>query len=459
MPGSLRLLVEKYICYFNMRKAFLYALGLLLAGAACADPARFTADQLRQDLDVLAREIVAGHPRLSHSVDPELFAAAVQELRKGLRRPLTRDEAWREFATLNPLLADGHLFIAFPDWRGDAEAHRAQDGTFFPFEVVLGEDGSLRVKSLLGGAATPQAGARIAAINGMDASVVCSEILARAHGDTPAFRADLASRRFSFYAWKLFGAPPTYDIAFEAAPEEPDRIPGSRAQPEFLADETAFDRQFSLSLLPGDAALLTVASFAWPKKDEFLAFTRDAFARIRDAGVRRLVIDVRANGGGDDDFWIEGILPYVATKPYRWASSYEKRVLERYRDEGETAGAVVSGPIDRWIQPDEANPLRFEGDVFVLVGSSTYSSAILFANVIQDFGFGTTAGSGGTARANQSGGIQRSVLPNTGLVVYWPRFILARPSGAAEPRLLQPDIVIETDPLAPRAAVEQILRR
>jgi hypothetical protein len=51
------------------------------------------------------------------------------------------------------------------------------------------------------------------------------------------------------------------------------------------------------------------------------------------------------------------------------------------------------------------------------------------------------------------------VLPNTGLVVYWPRFILARPSGAAEPRLLQPDIVIETDPLAPRAAVEQILRR
>jgi hypothetical protein len=441
-----------------MDKAFVCMLGLLLSGAAsAADSAQFTADQLRRDLDVLAQDIVANHPRLSHSVDPVVFAAAVQALRGRLDRPLTRDAAWRELATLNPLLADGHLFVAFPDWRGEAEAHRAQGGTFFPFEVVFGDDGSLRVKSLLGGMPTPRAGARIVAINGRSASVVQREILDRTHGDTPAFRAELASRRFWFYAWKLFGAPPVYDIAFEGARDKPPRVPGSRAQPEFLADEAAFERQFSLSLLPGDAALLTVATFSWPKKEEFLAFTRDAFARIRDAGVRRLVIDVRANGGGDDDFWIEGILPYVATGPYRWASSYEKRVLERYLDAGETVGAVVSGPIDRWIQPDGANPLRFEGEVLVLVGRSTYSSAILFANVVQDFGFGKVAGTRGAARASQSGGVQQSVLPNTGLAVYWPRFILARPSGAPEPVLLRPDIVIETDPLTPGAAVEQIL--
>jgi hypothetical protein len=439
-----------------MKKTCLYLLGFVLSGAACAEPPRLTADQLRQDLDVLAQTIVANHPRLSHSVDPETFAAAVQELRGRLDRPLMRDEAWRELATLNPLLADGHLFVAFADWRGEAEAHRAQGRTFFPFEVVLGDDGSLRVKSLLGGAPTPRAGARIAAINGMSASVVWGEILARAHGDTPAFRVELASRRFWFYAWQLFGAPPAYDITFEDALES-DHIPGSRANPEFLADEIAFDRQFDLSLLPGDAALLTVATFSWPRKDEFLAFTRDAFARLRDAGVRRLVIDVRANGGGDDDLWIEGILPYIATKPYRWASTYEKRVLERNRDEGETVGTVVSGSIDRWIQPDRANPLRFDGEVLVLLGRSTYSSAILFANVIQDFGFGKLAGPRGAARADQSGGIQRSVLPNTGLVIYWPRFILARPSGMLEPRLVRPDIVIETDPLAPQAAVQQIL--
>jgi Peptidase family S41 len=433
------------------------ALVILLVSAAAAGEERFTVAQLREDADFLAREIRANHPNLAHSVDTSAFDAALESLAMRLVKPMTRDEAWREFATLNPVLADGHLFVALPDWRGAAEAHRAEGGTFFPFEVVVREDGSLYVKALLDGAPTPRAGSRIRSIDGRNADDVGREVLARAHGDTPAFRAELASRRFWFYAWKLFGAPATYDIAFADGAEEAEQIPASRAQPVFLADEATFDRQFSLSLFPNNSALLTVSTFAWPDKEKFLAFTGGAFTRIRGAGTRRLVIDVRANGGGDDDFWIEGLMPYLATKPYRWASSYEKRVLEQYRDEGETPGTVVRGPIDRWIEPDGARALGFNGELIVLVGPSTYSSAILFANVIQDFGFGKLAGTGGASRADQSGGIQRSVLPNTGLVVYWPRFILARPSGARDPRYLEPDIVIETDPFAPGAAAEELL--
>ena len=202
-----------------------------------------------------------------------------------------------------------------------------------------------------------------------------------------------------------------------------------------------------------------MSTFAWPDKPQFLAFTRDAFERIKGSGARTLIIDVRANTGGDDDFWMEGILPHIADKPYRHGSGYRKRVLEKYRDEGETAGAVVTGEIDGWVQPEPGNSLRFDGKVYVLIGRSTYSSAILFANVMQDFGFGTLAGAAPTARAEQSGSVQQSVLPNTGLVLVWPRFVLERPSGAADPVLLTPDVVVEDDPLRPRAAVEALLRR
>ena len=41
----------------------------------------------------------------------------------------------------------------------------------------------------------------------------------------------------------------------------------------------------------------------------------------------------------------------------------------------------------------------------------------------------------------------------------WPRFVLERPSGATDPVLLTPDVVVEDDPLRPRAAVEALLRR
>ena len=258
------------------------------------------------------------------------------------------------FATLNPLLADGHLFVGIPNWRAEAEAHLAQGGTFFPVEVYVSDDGSVLVKAALGGGETPHAGARLQSINGVDARVVSAELLARAHGDTPAFRAELVSRRWWFYYWKVYGAKVDFDLDFSGGQPASVRVPGSREKPEFLAEEADFGRQFGIELLRCRGALLTVKSFSWKDKAQFIAFTRDAFGRIRDAGVQTLVIDVRANGGGDDDYWIEGILPYVATKPYRWASTYRKRVLEEYRDEGETTGDVVSGEIDRWIQPEPA---------------------------------------------------------------------------------------------------------
>ena len=57
-------------------------------------------------------------------------------------------------------------------------------------------------------------------------------------------------------------------------------------------------------------------------------------------------------------------------------------------------GDIVDGEVETWIPPQPDNPLRFTGKVYVLVGSATYSSAVVFSNVVQDFGFGTIAGVG-----------------------------------------------------------------
>jgi hypothetical protein len=439
------------------RSACLLA-ALVVAGAAAADESRFTPAQLRQDLDFVASEIRAQHPEPAHSMDAAAFERAVAALRASLTTPLTRDEAWAAFATLNPLFADAHLVVAYPDWRGAAEAHLKAGGGFFPFEVSIAEDGAPVVTALQGGAPTPLAGRRIRSIDGEDARARSTAVLARVHGDTSAFRRELASRRWFLFDWKLSGARPAYEIAFEGE-ESARRVPAGRATPLFLADEASFERQFAYETLPCGAALLTLSTFAWPDKPQFLDFTREAFRSARVLGVRTLVIDVRANGGGDDDYWIEGVLPYVADEPYRHGSAYRKRVLEKYRDEDETTGELVTGEIDDLFQPEPANALRFDGKVYVLVGRSTYSSAILFSNVMQDYGFGTLAGAAPTARARQSGSTQQSRLPNTGLVLVWPRFVLERPSGIPEPVLLTPEVVVEDDPLRPRAAVEALLRR
>lgn len=98
----------------------------------------------------------------------------------------------------------------------------------------------------------------------------------------------------------------------------------------------------------------------------------------------------------------------------------------------------LSGPLDTLIQLDLDNPLHFSGATYLLIGRYTYSSSVLFANVVQDFGFGKVAGSDALVRADTTGGDQTTVLPNTGLIIAGPRFTLLRPLPNTTPALLTP---------------------
>ncbi|HSX58983.1 MAG TPA: S41 family peptidase [Tahibacter sp.] len=425
--------------------------------AAVATAATLTPRQWHEDLAAARAAIAATHPDLAHSTSAAAVDHGFARVERQLRRPLDVDAGWRVLAALNPLFADAHLCVCYDDWRTEVRGLLADGGGVFPFAVDADADGRLVVTRWLGGAATPLAGARIAAINGVPADRIAAELLARVHGDTPRFRAGVLSQRFAFYYWKVFGAPAQFDVAFGDGARL--RVAADRRGNGDIAGAPSFESAFSLTLLPSRAAVLRIDTFAWPDKEQVAAFHRDAFARLRDAGVDTLVIDVRNNGGGNDDQWIDAVLPYLATQPYQWASRYRKKIIEKFRKDGETAGAVVDGRIERVIEPQPGHPLRFRGKTYVLVGRGTYSSAVLFANVMQDYGFATLAGTGDAARARQSGGVQRVVLPHSKLVMSVPRFILERPSGAAGPALVTPGIAVEDDPLQPRRAVDALLAR
>jgi len=103
------------------------------------------------------------------------------------------------------------------------------------------------------------------------------------------------------------------------------------------------------------------------------------------------------------------------------------------------------------------SPAHAEHRAYVLVGRGTYSSAVLFANTVQDFGFGTLVGEGESVRTTQSGGIQQIKLPSTGLVLWSPRLVLVRPSGKLSFEWLTPDLAAVDDPLDPQAMIQATL--
>lgn len=440
------------------------AMLLLALGTCCTAPLhaatadRYTSQQLRADIDALQAGIAATHPQPSHSVDPTQLQLALDGLRQRIRGDLDRDGAWREFATLNPLLADGHLFVGYSSWRDETARHLQAGGALFPFEVVVDIDGTVRIDADLGGSPSALAGRRIESINGLPATAVAKELLSRVHGDSFRFRAALLSKRWWFFYWKVYGDKAAFDLVLQEPSGIRLRRAASTAQPAILDGEEMFDRQFSIELLPDNAALMTIRTFAWPEQKEFSDFTQRAFEQMKAAGTRTLIVDVRENGGGDDAMWLQGLLPYFADKPYRWASRYTKKVVRPDASKGERLGDVLSGVVDSWEQPQFDNPLRFRGRIYVLVGAATYSSAVLLANTMQDFGFAVIAGEGASVRSAQSGGAQKIDLPNTGLALWSPRFVLTRPSGREEPEWLTPDVPIKDDPLKPQAMVDAVLQ-
>jgi len=420
---------------------------------------KFTQQQVHQDIDSIVAGIKATHPDISHSVDPVEFESAVRSLRKRIDRDLTRDEVWRELATINPLLADGHLFVGYSGWRDETALHLKEGGALFPFEVAVSENGKVHVVAELGGQASQSVGHEIESINGVRTNTIVRSLLSRVHGDTPRFRAKLLSQRWWFFYWKVYGAPSTYAIKLKKKSANVLRLMGSTEKPAVLVGEDTFDYQFQFEIKADRSAVMTINTFSWSDLETFYEFTRRSFEQMKAAGTQTLVIDVRKNGGGDDVMWLEGLLPYLADKPYRWASRYIKKVVKADPTKNERLGDVIEGNIDRWIAPVPDNPLHFSGQVYVLAGPATYSSAILFANTMQDFGFALIAGTGGSARSKQSGGTQKIALSNTGLVLVSPRFLLTRPSGSAVPYYLEPDLKVEDSAFNPNMAVDAVLQR
>ena len=442
----------------HIRPALLALIATALLAAPCAraqTPPLFTPEQLRADLRFVQNAVAATHPDPGFSADVEQLRQTYRRIDAQLDTPMTRDQAWRVMATLNPVYADAHMVLTQPDAGAQSEALLAAGGGFFPYEMVVDPQGGLAIRAELGGAASSLAGARIEQINGVPARRLVAELLERCHGDTATFRADLLSTRWPFLYWKMYGDVQAFDVLTTDGRRL--RAAAGAKLPAYLSGRTEFDRQFRFELLPGDAALLTVNTFYWPDKKQFTDFTERAFTQLRDGRVKTLLIDVRANGGGNDDMWMDGILRYLADKPYRWASTYKKKVIQGRESAAEKLGQVIDGTIEKWIPPRLDEPLRFGGATYVLVGRNTYSSAILFSNVVQDFGFAKVAGAAGSARARQSGGTQNFVLPATGLALSVPRLIFQRPSGAADPALVRPDLPLPDSPYDSRQLVDAVL--
>ena len=192
----------------------------------------------------------------------------------------------------------------------------------------------------------------------------------------------------------------------------------------------------------------------------YLTFLDEGFENVIAAGADALIVDVRNNPGGDAAF-SDPIAAWFADEPFRFAlefyvrSSPEAEAANAARldpDDSDSVNAIYAEKFAETpygevfevefpeVQPREEQ--QFEGNVYVLVDRHSYSNAVTFAAMVQDYGFGTIIGEETADLATTYGAMESFTLPNSGVSVGFPKAHIIRPNGDESVRGVVPDIAI-----------------
>lgn len=412
--------------------------------------------QVSEDLDQWLELLAKTHPELSYTVaNVEAFYADVEKLKASVTQPISVRELWRKVSTFNSVLNDGHTLINLPKLKTLTNQYIKKGGGIFPFDVVF-QNNKLIIKSEINGKPSLFRGSEITAINGQKIKDFLGPLLKRMNGDSVRFRQALLQRKLAEYIWLYYGEIDSFTLEMSKYGQQQTKT--FAASHETFNLDDIFAENFKFEILDNKNALLTLNTFYWGAEyKEVISFLHESFAKIAEKNIQHLIIDIRQNGGGDDVIWIDGILPYIADKKWRTGSNNKFKVLEGRANKGRLVGDIIES--ENSFKEVDLSVKKFKGEVSVLISDFTYSSSILFANVIQDHQFGKLIGEETGGKSGQTGGTQAMNLKHSNLVVISPFFYLERPKGGDNHKPITPDVVINYDKTIPEQLVNKLLNQ
>jgi hypothetical protein len=354
-------------------------------------------EDMRADLNELFYTLEITHPDLyAHRTKAEVDLER-QRIYADLDQPMTLVSYYLIVAPYVASLGDSHTKVALPMDAIDMKE------LYFPLLVEYQGQQAFIAANI--GYADIQPGAELLEINGIPISTILN--------DLPSFSFFPAEIPATF---TVYGA--TREMLIQRITESLDY-----SSPERLVYSTLPDENIGI---------LTINSF----EGNMGQYLQPAFTQIQEDEVQHLIIDIRANAGGMYD-QVDLVMKYLTNQPYR-------RCSIRYARYGVDISASPREIECDLIQPLDI-PLRFQGKLYLLIGPDTYSAAITFATILQDYNLAILIGEETTAPASYCAYISDPVaLPRTHLLYQCPVSCYIRPNGLYDDRGVIPDVVVET---------------
>jgi hypothetical protein len=449
---------------------------------------QFTTEQLREDFAILRASLQEGHGGVYRYSTEAQMNRVFDRAEQAIAAPMTELEFHRFLAPVIAAVNDGHTGLMHS---GALERHMRQQPVLLPFKLAF-VAGTGYLHRNYSDHADLAMGGELVSINGNSMDEIVRTMFEALPSDgrveTSKYRRLESTSVFGDVYSRLFGITTRFELTYRSPN---DGSVHSIAVDGLTADELtrrfesryadvarAEQNQAPVELTYRDSIpVLTVRTFGGRTISnagiDYPAFLRRTFQELADRRAQNLIIDVRYNGGGSDEYGkllaaylIDDTFSYyryleVARDSFaflehsRMSNSDLPRDRFRANDRGryDFVGHPNLGPQ----QPLEPN---FKGDVYILINGGSFSATGEFTSVVHHHGRATFVGEecGAGYYGNTSGLMVALELPNSGLRLRIPlvRYTMAVAGYEPLDRGLIPEHHVEPtieDVLAGRDAV------
>jgi hypothetical protein len=396
----------------------------------------------QEDFDVLWKSIREAHGGLRRYVRPDELDRRVAGHRARLDKPMPITTLARILSESIVELRDGHARLELDSLTSTALAA----ASVLPIRVVI-EDGALIVLSNDSPADTTiKPGMEVASINGRSSAELIRSLLPAVSGDGFIETGKIArlARDFASLYWLYVEQVGSYTLVTRDGAGMPktttlagilERDRRQVVNPVNATMARNFARldgprgNVALEFIgDGKVARLRVRAF---DGQAFPATLDSAFGAVRDQGASSLVLDLRGNGGGVDEYGAL-LVSYFVDRPFRYFdhihvttiapsfATWLPRTFDQMRT-GTVAdpagGYRITSVRHPGVAEQQPAPTPFAGKLVVLIDGGTFSTAADVTAQLRSMGRATFIGeeTAGAYEGNTSGLNASIILPNSRL--------------------------------------------
>ena len=179
-----------------------------------------------------------------------------------------------------------------------------------------------------------------------------------------------------------------------------------------------------------NVAILTLT--ACENNAEYKNCLRNMFKEVKEQGIGNVAVDVRNNGGGSS-LVINNFIKYLDTDGY-----YEPTYSARQ------GPFLVKSP-SGYRKNNREQELLFTGNVYILTSIKSFSSAMMFPQMIKDNGLGKVIGQAPGNDPNGYGDVVHFYMPNSNLFMQVSYKKFHRVNQATTEKWVEPDYLCDSD--------------